>query len=75
MSPAVATTPRRSSPSVREWSGLREVSYAEFKRACQARGPRGPLHGYWRLLDRFAGYWFSSSPQARPAERPAGSPG
>lgn len=52
-------------------SGLREVSYAEFKRACQARGPRGPLHGHWPLLDRLAGYWFSGAPQARPAEGPA----
>jgi thioester reductase-like protein len=43
-------------------SGPREVSYTEFKRACQARGPDGPLHGYWPLLDRFAGYWFSGAP-------------
>jgi hypothetical protein len=46
---------------------LREVSYAEFKRACQARGPRGPLHGHWPLVDHFAGYWFSAGSQARPA--------
>jgi hypothetical protein len=44
-------------------SGPREVSYAEFKRACQARGPDEPLHGYWPLLDRFAGYWFSGVPE------------
>jgi thioester reductase-like protein len=43
-------------------SGPREVSYAEFKRACQARGPDGPLRGYWPLLDRLAGYWFSGGP-------------
>jgi thioester reductase-like protein len=43
-------------------SGPREVSYAEFKRACQARGPDGPLHGYWPLLDRLAGYWLSGGP-------------
>jgi thioester reductase-like protein len=46
---------------------LREVSYAEFKRACQARGPRSPLHGHWPLVDRFAGYWFPAGPRARPA--------
>jgi thioester reductase-like protein len=44
-------------------SGLREVSYAEFKRACQARGPYGPLHGHWPLLDCLAGYWFPGGPQ------------
>jgi thioester reductase-like protein len=43
-------------------SGLREVSYAEFKRVCQARGPDGPLDGYWPLLDRLAGYWFPGDP-------------
>jgi len=46
---------------------LREVSYAEFKRACQARGPRGPLHGHWPLVDHFARYWFSAGSQGRPA--------
>jgi thioester reductase-like protein len=45
---------------------VREVSYAEFRRACQARGLRGPLHGYWPLVDHFAGHWFSAAPQARP---------
>ena len=28
-----------------------EVPYASFKRACQARGERSPLHGHWALLD------------------------
>ena len=37
------------------WS---EVSYASFKRACQARGESSPLHGYWALLDHLAPYWF-----------------
>jgi hypothetical protein len=46
---------------------LREVSYAEFKRACQARGPGGPLHGHWPLVDHFARYWFSAGPPGRPA--------
>ncbi|HEY6309695.1 MAG TPA: SDR family NAD(P)-dependent oxidoreductase [Streptosporangiaceae bacterium] len=47
---------------------VREVSYAEFKRACLARGSRGPLHGYWPLVDHFADYWFPAGPwsQARP---------
>ena len=44
---------------------LREVSYEEFRRACQARGARGPLHGYWPLIDHFAGYWFSGAPRQR----------
>jgi thioester reductase-like protein len=85
---AISLDPRRQQavyhlchPAPRTWGpeldeiGLREVSYAEFKQACQARGPGGPPHGYWRLLDRFAGYWFSGSPRDRPAERPAGSSG
>ena len=85
---AISLDPRRQQaiyhlchPAPRTWGpeldevGLREVSYAEFKRACQAREPRGPLHGYWRLLDRFAGYWFSGRPQARPAERRRARPG
>jgi thioester reductase-like protein len=37
---------------------LREVSYPEFKLACQARGAQGPLHGYWALVDYFADLWF-----------------
>jgi thioester reductase-like protein len=37
---------------------LREVSYPEFKLACQARGAQGPLHGYWPLVDYFADRWF-----------------
>ena len=48
--------------------GLREVSYAEFKRACQARAPRGPLHRHWPLVDRFADYWFPAEPPVRPAD-------
>ena len=35
-----------------------EVSYGSFKRACQARGEKSPLHGHWALLDHFASYWF-----------------
>ena len=35
-----------------------EVSYSSFKRACQARGERSPLHGHWALIDHFAPYWF-----------------
>ena len=35
-----------------------EVPYASFKRACQARGERSPLHGHWALLDHVAPYWF-----------------
>ena len=35
-----------------------EVSYASFKRACQARGERSALHGHWALLDHVASYWF-----------------
>ena len=47
---------------------VREVSYAEFRRACQARGRRGPLHGYWPLVDHFARHWFAdAAAQARPA--------
>jgi thioester reductase-like protein len=37
---------------------IKEVSYQEFKRACQARGARGPLHGHWPLIDHFADLWF-----------------
>ena len=40
---------------------LREVSYAAFKRACQARGEVSPLHGFWALLDHFSPYWFSAN--------------
>ena len=35
-----------------------QVSYGTFKRSCQARGERSPLHGHWALLDHFAPYWF-----------------
>ena len=42
------------------------VSYAAFKRACQARGERSSLHGSWALLDHFAPYWFGDR-QARAA--------
>jgi len=38
-----------------------EVSYASFKRACQARGESSPLYRYWVLLDHFAPYWFGDS--------------
>lgn len=47
---------------------VREVSYAEFKRACQARGPRGPLHGHWALVDHFAELWFPSDGRAAPTQ-------
>jgi thioester reductase-like protein len=53
--------PRTPAPEL-AGSSPREVSYADFKRACQACGPDGPLHGYWPLLDRFAAYWFSGAP-------------
>ena len=39
----------------------REVSYASFRRAGQARGEGSPLHGLWSLLDQFAPYWFAGS--------------
>jgi len=39
----------------------REASYASFKRACQARGEKSPLHGHWALLDHFAPYWFADA--------------
>ena len=39
----------------------REVSYASFKRACQGRGERSPLHAHWALLDHFAPYWFGNT--------------
>ena len=38
-----------------------EVSYESFKRACQARGEKSPLHGYWTVLDHFGKYWFSKN--------------
>jgi thioester reductase-like protein len=43
---------------------VREVSYQEFKRACQARGARGPLHGHWPLIDHFARLWFPAPGEA-----------
>jgi len=48
----------------------REVSYADFRRACQARGPHGPLHGYWPLVDHFADLWFPAQAADRPATVP-----
>ena len=45
---------------------LREVSYAAFKRACQARGEVSPLHGFWALLDHFSPYWFSANKARTP---------
>ena len=38
----------------------REVPYASFKRACQARGEKSPLHAHWALLDHFASHWFGN---------------
>ena len=38
---------------------LPEVPFESFKRACQARGEKSPLHGRWALLDHFGKYWFS----------------
>ena len=38
-----------------------EVSYESFKRACQARGDKSPLHGYWAAIDHFGKYWFSKN--------------
>jgi thioester reductase-like protein len=46
---------------------VREVSYQEFKRACQARGARGPLHGHWPLIDHFADLWFPGPAATVPA--------
>ena len=40
---------------------FRKVSYGSFKRACQAREEKSPLHGHWVLLDHFAPYWFSAN--------------
>ena len=40
--------------------GLREVSYESFKRMCQARGAKSPLHGQWALIDPFAKYWIGT---------------
>ena len=39
----------------------REASYASFRRACQARGEKSPLHGHWALLDHCAPYWFGNT--------------
>ena len=36
-----------------------EVSYESFKRACQARGDKSPLHGYWPVFDHLGKYWFT----------------
>ncbi len=36
-----------------------EVPLESFKRACQARGEKSPLHGRWAVLDHFGKYWFS----------------
>ena len=38
-----------------------EVPYESFKRACQARGEKSPLHGYWAAIDHFGTYWFSKN--------------
>ena len=38
-----------------------EVPYESFKRACQARGEKSPLHGYWAAIDHFGKYWFSKN--------------
>ena len=35
-----------------------EVSYSDFRRACQARGASSSLRGHWALVDHFAPYWF-----------------
>lgn len=37
------------------------VSYGEFKRACQVRGEKSPLHGLWSLVDHAAAYWFAEN--------------
>ncbi len=37
---------------------LKEASYMEFKRACQALGRKSPLDGHWTLIDHFSKYWF-----------------
>ena len=42
----------------------REVSYEEFKRACQARDEESPLYGHWTLLDHFRPYWFREKDEA-----------
>ena len=39
----------------------REVTYASFRRACQARGEKSPLHGHWALLDHCAPYWLGDA--------------
>ena len=38
-----------------------EVPYESFKRACQARGEKSPLHGYWAVFDHLGKYWFSKN--------------
>ena len=38
-----------------------EVSYESFKRACQARGEKSPLHGYWAVFDHLGKYWISKN--------------
>ena len=43
-----------------------EVPFESFKRACQARGEKSPLHGRWAVLDHFGKYWFS---RERPDDR------
>ena len=42
-----------------------EVSYASFKRACQARGESSPLNRHWAILDHFAPYWFADGASGR----------
>ncbi len=41
-----------------------EVSYQEFRRACQARGDASPLAGYWSVLDHFGRYWLRGAESA-----------
>ena len=41
------------------------VTYTEFKRVCQGRGERSPLHNHWSILDHLARYWFSDSRAVR----------
>ena len=38
-----------------------QVSYESFKRSCQTRGKKSPLHGYWVVFDHLGKYWFSKN--------------
>ena len=41
---------------------FREVPYERFRQACQTRGSKSPLYGYWPLLDYIQSYIFTKRP-------------